>query len=233
MNLKQLSLFVISALTILGCSKAEEETAGGGLRWMDRKIYLAVAQNSDDPDRNNVFQKETLREALNEISELTDLGGGYFEFIEVNESTLNPNLSAGEMTNENDRSFIQVWPDAVFNDWVQTTVGGNLPDPHAVSILNASNKRQFFIIMKASCFSNGSGCGGIGVLGVRALIARQLSLISGAQLKDCATYPSDVMCSTPADSQWTTSQKYLWKAYFNNLLEVIKKTPGYYDQVFL
>lgn len=200
-------------------------------RWMDRKIYFAQS-NGLFPLRNNEFQKAKVKEALVDIASRTDLGSSYFEFEDVEEGLLSPIIetttSAGEF-----RSFILILPDEDFNDFVFNQLGGETPDPNAVSVINAAYKRKFFIIFRGSCFSGGASCGSItSSLGLRALVARQFGLLVGLSTKNCEIFPNDVMCSAePKDSQWLPDQRDSWISNFNNQLEVIKLSPGFYDEV--
>src|SRR5690606_24333090 len=77
----------------IGCTKALENQ-GECIRWMDRKIYFAFSSGST-PSRNNEFDKATVKEVLEEISESTMLGQGYFQFTEVDEGLLNPIIEPG------------------------------------------------------------------------------------------------------------------------------------------
>lgn len=219
---------------ILGaCAKPEQTEAPNetSQRWMDRKIYFAQS-NGAFPLRNNEFQKVKVKEALIEIASSTDLGSNYFEFEDVEEGLLSPIIetttSAGEF-----KSFILILPDEDFNDFIFNQLGGETPDPNAVTIVNAAYKRKFFIIIRSSCLSSGSSCGSItSSFGLRALIARQLSFLVGLNPKNCDDFPEDVMCSTsPKDSQWLPDQRDYWISNFNNQLESIKLSPGFYDEI--
>lgn len=223
-----LLLTLLIALPLPSCKKKEmEEALDENLRWMDRTIYLAVPSNANDQDRNNIFQREATKEALTEIASLTGLGDGYFTFKEVEESTLIPSLSPDAVEGEQ-RSFVMIYPDSLFSE-IMSQAGGNTPDTNALTVLNSANKRKFYIIIKASCFSSGSACGGVSPDGLKALIARQLGLIVGLKTRDCTSFPNNVMCPEPSDGQWQGGNKSSFKASFDNALEVILNTPGFYD----
>jgi hypothetical protein len=224
----------ILLLLIMSVSCAKQETTpttnSPTQRWMDRKVYFAQS-NGAFPLRNNEFQKAKVKEAFNDIAARTDLGSTYFQFEDVEEGLLSPIIetttSAGEF-----KSFVLILPDEDFNDFVFNQLGGDTPDPNAVTIVNAAYKRKFFIIFRASCFSGGASCGTItSSFGVRALVARQLALLVGLTARDCDDFPNDVMCaSSPKDTQWLPDQRDSWVANFNNQLEIIKLSPGFYDE---
>ena len=212
----------------IGCSK-NMEGQGECLRWMDRKIYFAFS-NASQTDRNNEFQKGKVKEALNEIQELTSLGAGYFQYQEVDESLLNPIVEPGLSVNEY-KSFILIWPDAVFNDFVVNNLGGNVPDPNAITVINSAYKRKFYIILRASCFVSAAACNAITETGLRALIARQMGFLLGLRPADCGTSPEGVMCaSLPVDAQWSELNKQQWASSLDNNLETILNNPNFYDE---
>ena len=196
-------------------------------RWVDREIYFALPDGSS-PERNNVFQKNRIKTALNELQMSTSLGEGYFSYNEVDEALLQPSLEA-TVSSSQFKSFILIWPDTVFNDFV-ASIGGIIPDPNAVTVINSAYKRKFFIIIKSSCFVTSSACGNISQNGLSALIARQFGYLVGMKNKDCAFYPQSVMCRDPVDSQWGSAQKGLWFSAFNNVLESILNNSNYYSE---
>lgn len=212
----------------IGCTKVLENQ-GSCIRWMDRVLYFAYSTGSN-ANSNNQFQKTTVKETLTEIATNTMLGTGYWTYNEVDESLLNPILSAGLSESEY-KSFILVWDDTKFNDFLVNSVGGNVPDTNAVTVINAAHKRKFYIIVKASCFTSSASCNGITTTGVKALIARQIGFLSGLSPVSCSSDPSNVMCATlPIDDQWSTSNKNKWFASVNGMLEVIYNNPNYYDE---
>ncbi len=212
----------------VGCTKPLEEK-GDCLRWMDRTIYFAFS-SANTPNRNNEFQKAKVKEAFEEIQEITSLGRDYFNFKEVDEGLLSPIIEPGLNASQY-RSFILIWPDNEFNNFVVNTLGGNTPDPNAVTIINSAYKRKFYMIIRASCFVSEAACNGITTPGLRALIARQLGMLTGIRPSDCATEPDNVMCATlPSDDQWDEVNKARWSSTENNNLEVILNNPNFYDE---
>lgn len=212
----------------IGCTKALEGQ-GDCIRWMDRKIYFAFA-NSGTPLRNNEIHKGKVKEALKEIEENTLLGAGYFQYQEVDESLLQPIIEPGLSPNQY-RSFILIWPDEDFNDYVVNNLGGNVPDPNAITVINSAYKRKFFMIIRASCFQSQAACNSITTPGLNALIARQLGLLTGISPVDCDEEPNNVMCSAfPTDAQWNEQNKQRWFSTENNILEVILNNSNFYDE---
>jgi len=221
---------LILSISFISCSSDDEETITTSQRWVDRQIYFAVADGSD-PDRNNFFQKERIQESIGEIELITSFGPGYFNFTEVSETLLIP--TTGEALVEDQRSFILIWPDAVFNDFVVNTLGGGTPDQNAVTVINAANKRKFYMIFKASCFNTTATCNNIGVDGFKALVARQFGFLMGLGQADCSVNPTSVMCASNSfisDSQWSENSQIIYANSMNNILEQILNTPGFYSQ---
>jgi hypothetical protein len=226
-------LVVLTFSSIVGCANkntASTPSATPNYRWMDRTIYFAYSNNSD-PDRNNEFQKADVQNALNDIASSSSLGANYFNFQEVDEGLLQPIVTTTDLTTPF-MSFILILPDVDFSDFVVNELGGEVPDPNAVVVLNQADKRQFFMIFKASCFISNSACNSVTVgLGLSAMIARQFGLMTGLSTQNCTSSPDSVMCATlPNDLQWSPSNKLGWIAEFNNTLEAILLNPNFYSQ---
>ena len=212
----------------VGCSKALEGQ-GDCIRWMDRTVYFAFS-NANNPNRNNEFQKAKVREALEEIEELTLLGRNYFDFKEVDEGLLNPIIEPG-LSPSQYKSFILIWPDSEFNDFVVNQLGGNIPDPNAITVINSAYKRKFFMIFRASCFVSAATCNAISTPGLNALVARQMGLLTGIAPLSCDDEPENVMCADiPSDVQWSEINKQKWASTEDNILEVILNNPNFYDE---
>lgn len=210
-------------LTTSGCSKAQENTVTYS-RWMDRNIYFAD-QNANDPDRNSFFQRKAVQDAMDEVAGGTNLGINYFSYTQVPESELEAIIQTTDGINF--KSFILIWPDSVFNAWVSEKYDGNIPDLNAITVVNHLNKRQFYIIVRASCTTAGSNnCNKVGSNGLKALIARQLGSLVGLEF-DCNN-PGAVVCTDPNDSQWLDSNKNSFFHSMNNRLEDILNTPNFY-----
>ena len=221
---------------LLGCNDKASETVVykdyiPTYRWMDRQIYLAYSLGGS-PNRNNEFQKAKVQEALTEIASNSMLGADYFSFTQIDEASLNPMTEADQQAAAY-KSFILIWPDADFNNFVVNSLGGTVPDQNAVAIINASYKKKFYMIIKASCFTSSAQCNGISTLGVKGLIARQLGFLVGMPPQtsaQCTADPGNVMCPLPNNEQWNDSNKIRFFNSFNNSLETINNNPNYYDE---
>lgn len=211
-----------------GCKSTTSSSADPNERWMDRNIYFAYSDITD-VSRNNTFQKERIKDSINYLAQQTMLGEGYFKFSETDESALNIYVEQAAADDTTQKSFILIWPDATFNSFVQSQLSGSIADPNVITVMNNANKRKFFMIFKASCFETNSLCSNIGVNGLNAMIMRQFGLISGLSIKDCLTYPNEIMCaSIPSDSQYTDNSQLRFFAALNNVLITILSTPGFY-----
>lgn len=200
-------------------------------RWMDRQIYLAYSSGTS-PSKNNEFQKAQVQEAFNDIAKNSTLGENYFSFTEVDEAVLQPIVEVGKSANEY-KSFVLIWPDADFNNFIVNSLGGSVPDQNAVVIINASFKRKFYMIIRSSCFVSSVTCNSITTQGLKALIARQMGFLVGMPPKttaECNSDPENVMCALPNDEQWNDFNKLRWTNSFNNNLESILNNPNYYDE---
>lgn len=219
-------IFLIVAVS--ACSP-EPEGNSSSSRWFERTLYFALS--GSDPERNNFFHKERVREGIREIEQLTSLGLDYFSFKEVDESIIDP--TSNDFESKDFKNFILIWPEAIFNSYVLNELGGGNPDSNAVAIINSANKRQFFIIFKSTCFSSSSSCNNIGVNGVKAMIARQLGFLIGMTSANCAINPTSVMCasnSAISDAQWGVNPKVIYSNNYNNILEQILNTEGFYPK---
>lgn len=210
----------------LGCSKESgtSTTTSTSYRWVARTIYLAYPDSSDS-SRNNYFQKESIKDAVKEITKNSMYGENYFAFEETDEANLTP---IAQQTSAELKNFILIWPDSVYNVYVSSTFGSVVPDTNAVTVINSANKKYFYMIFKASCFQTSASCNYISNVGLKALIARQLGFLNGLSSADCSIYPGDVMCTTPSDTQWSTQNSFKFYNALNNMLETILNTPGFY-----
>lgn len=206
--------------------------------WMDKFVYFE-AQSGNPSDYNYLyngfFQKESIKDALDEIGCDTLLGCNYFLYGEKPANSIKMSIDKQNNSAES-QSSILIWGDPKFNDFVLNDIGSEVPDENALSLINAAKKSNFQMLFRGSCFYQDPNCSGnnngISTNGIKALVARQLGLISGLSLKDCNDYPNDVMCSFPDDNQWNEENKFIWINKFNNILETIGNNPYFYDQYF-
>lgn len=249
-NMKKLvwPLITLFLLSSCGVNKEEEPetvyTACGEqsmidglcIRYMDRDIYFA-RNIFTEAGNNDEFDVESVKENLDSLAINSGLGEGYFRYHMADKSeldiileeTLYP-VAAGRKF----KSFIQIWEDVSFNE-LYDEVGS--ADPNSILIVNQANKRQFFIVLRASCFtSNNQNCTN-NVLanftptkGLQALVGRSFARLIGVPTKDCILYPTHPMCATtPSDDQWDLTQSIRFYDLFNNQLETIRNNKGYYD----
>lgn len=219
----------------VGCTQIKQDR-GECQRFMDRNIYFA-RQSPTDSLRNNVFHVDEVKNALSEVAAMTNLGDNYFQYHEVEESELQ--LVLEQTSGITFKSFIQIWPDLDFNQlFTDLSVA---VDNNAILVINSANKHQFFLVLRASCFeASSANCTNslsaifTSNMGLRALVARQLSRLVGVQVKDCVVFPNHPMCSSlPHDGQWSIDNQNLYKGIMNNALESVENSPNFYEEFFL
>lgn len=243
--MKKIILFLFLTFSLVSCVSEEEESvkkiyvvcstsdmkAGKCLRYMERNIYLAYASSTSSV-KNNIFQKQLIKDVLNEIASNTDLGTGYFTFSEVDPSLIEPLTEATE-SSTSFKSFIQVYPDSEFNEFAD--MWSFVPDQNAIVVVNNVNRRQFYMILRASCFeTNDLACTTdpsvtMGEGGAKALLARQVAQLVGAPY-DCSNGNNNTMCSSaPSEEQWLSTEKAKFMSLFNSQLETIRLNPDVYE----
>ena len=206
------------------------------LRWVDRDLYFAT-QDPFVSNRNNEFHKEQTQQILKTIEKNTQLGEGYFRIKTTSPEILDPlrtnNLPADEI-----KSFVLIWEDSKFEDFITSNLGGfgNVPDKNAITVVNPSYQRKFYIILRASCFEASSRCSAadndsIAYEGLSALVARQLGFLFRLPNKNCSNDRFDVMCPQPDDNQWEESNKEEFYTSLTNQMTVINNNPNYYGDV--
>jgi hypothetical protein len=241
-NLLYISLIIIfascglqeeeeSGKTVYVVCSIADQNAGKCLRYMERDIYLAFS--GSDPQKNNIFQKAVVSEFLDEMACDTDLGCGYFNVSEIDPAFIEP-LTSGTSSGGSFKSFIQIYPDIEFNEFADEW--NFVPDQNAIVITNAANKRQFYIILRASCFStNDFRCTRdnsvtMGSVGVKGLLGRSFASLVGAPY-DCSQGNNNTMCPQfPSEEQWISGEKNKYKALFNSQLEIIRLNPNVYEE---
>ncbi|MCP4914587.1 MAG: hypothetical protein GY909_15840 [Oligoflexia bacterium] len=238
-------LFILSLLFLVSCGTKEEEEkpkeiftacskaleqGGRCLRYMDRVIHFANFVPSF-PEENNPFAVERVKEALDEISAKSDLSPFIYEFADKN--LLEP---ITEQTQLNFRSFIQILPNLKFNE-LASELGVSLSDPNAIVAVNRNNKREFWIVFRASCFnSSDTTCTNnalstmTSTKGVYALVARTLGRLVALNTRVCSDDPSDVMCANfPSDDQWSLLSQNKFYSEFEASLVAISNDKNFYD----
>lgn len=244
---------VIDPTIIYSACSLSQENSGLCSRFMDRDIYFVENGNlAGDNIKNNPLDIEKVKASLRDFACNTELGCNYFIFHTASEEELMP--ITGYSTGANFKSFIQIWPDSYPDGSTEESFGSfylktipNPAEPNAMVVQNASNKKQFYMILKGSCFleSGSSDCTAnpgtafTSDLGLTALIARNMGRLVGIPLESdnvCVKTPLDlnVMCGRfPSNGQWSVTEKGRMTSLFNNALETIALNPNYYSQTFL
>lgn len=245
LQFKNLLLLLTISMLAFSCAQSEDEedkdtvfitcdrvkeANGQCVRYMDRTIYFANFRNVE---RNDPFAVEAVKTALDQISRESDLGAGYFQFANADESLLQP------LTERTDgiefRSFIQIWSDNDFNA-LSSEINSFIEDPNVILALNQANRREFWMIIRGSCFdSNQTSCTNsfdgsfTSESGLRALVARSIGRLVGMSVVDCLEFPDDVLCAEfPDDSQWVIGKRNNFYAGLKNSLELIDNNPEFY-----
>jgi hypothetical protein len=201
------------------------------LRWIDRDLYFATSDPTN-PNRNNTFDKKTIQDIIRKIELESRLGENYFRFKTKNSELLQP-IRPSNLNQQDYDSFILIWEDSKFEDFVNTNFGGlnNIPDRNAISIVNSKFKRKFYMIFRASCFDGEGGfsCGQLGIDGLNALVARQLGLVLQMPPVDCISSPNDVLCPESKDEQWNSQNRSSYYQALTSHLITIENNSNFYN----
>lgn len=206
------------------------------IRYMDRDVYFA-RNIFTEPGNNDEFDVESVQDNLDNLAMNSGLGEGYFRYHMADKSELDIILEETLYPAGNGRtfkSFIQIWEDVSFNE-LYNELGS--ADPNSIVIVNQANKRQFFIILRASCFvSNNQNCTNnvmatfTPTKGLQALVGRSFARLIGVPTKDCILNPAHSMCATtPNDNQWSLTESIRFYDLFNNQLETIRNNRNFYE----
>lgn len=224
------SVIAYLAVTVLlsSCQVAEEEDTTEKGKFFDRDLYFAVSDVSvvGNENRNHPAHQEIVKAALTEIASNSRLGSKYFRFHEIPENQLSIITKVSEGAT-GFKSFVMIWPADVFQNFVLANFGSSNPDPHAVLVTNSLNKRQFYIIFNAACFSGTSLCGSVSLQGMYSLVFRQMGFFTGFGGVDCNAKPNSMMCVAPSDVQYNYKQSFFLD--FDNMLQTIQETKDFYS----
>jgi hypothetical protein len=212
-----------------GCSESMENK-NLCTRFMDRDIYFAFPEGT----RNNSFDVQSTKEAIQEISTNTFFGSNYFRFQTVDESILETPEGI-EDSEEDFKSYIQILDDVEFNNLYNNT--GPHADPNAILFVNFANKKKFSVILRASCFSvsdfdctNDASVSFTPNSGLRALVGRTLMRMFAVNIKSCVNFPNDVMCANfPSDTQWNNFNRDVFFNDMKNAQSAVANDPNYYE----
>lgn len=227
--LLMLAFTTFSIAITTSCQNKSSSTEGAPPRYFDRDLYFAVSDISvaGNEFRNNPAHQAIIKEALLELSRKTRLGETYFKFHDIAETQLNV---VTELSDQGDsfKSFIVIYPSEVYQQFVIKNFGPSTPDPNAVLVNNAYNKRQFYIIFNADCFNGTSYCGNISLNGMYSLVFRQIGYFMGFAPVDCGVKPNAIMCNNPTDTQYNFKESFF--VDFDNSLNQIDANPNFYSK---
>jgi hypothetical protein len=220
-------LLLIACLTLAGalasCGKTDssdpsDETPEDTVHWryFDREIYLPTGI-SVKPEM--AAAHEIVRKALSSLEESTDLGKDFFIFKADEDSILQPVTTPTAYQGRNWRSFIQVWDEAAFNEFVSEKVGVAI-DQDTVVAQNEKNTRQYFIVLRLACFVASDACSFATQAQAISLVWRSYGYLIGLRFGDSAA--SAVMRAGMSPEQESEAERGKFFAEFDNMLEKIK-----------
>ncbi|MCX6129804.1 MAG: hypothetical protein NTX25_12190 [Proteobacteria bacterium] len=182
-------------------------------RYFDREIYMPTGV-SVQPEM--AAAQELIQASLIELADSSDLGKDYFIFKFEEDSLLQP---VSEETQYDGRpwfSFIQVWPDNLFNDQISSSVGTS-GDPDVLVVRNELNEREFYAILRLSCFVAGESCGFPTQKESKAVIWRAMGYLIG--LKHSENANSLIMKPGVSSEQEKPEEIKKYLAEFDGQLE--------------
>lgn len=220
-------LMVVVLLSVLSAASAcsnedpvedasnKDETTSG-FRYIDRRIFFSKGV-SVTPEQ--AAAQEVARKALEELQLKTDLGPDYFIFDKTNDSVLQPLIEKREYEGREWQSFVQIWSDDVFDKFVLTNIGAP-SDPDLVVATNKSDDRQFYILVRLSCFLSGDECRNATEKQAKLMVWRAVGYATGLRYGKNATTP--IMKPGTSSDQETTDAEKVFIREFNNMLERLK-----------
>ncbi|MEK2647502.1 hypothetical protein [Bdellovibrio sp. BCCA] len=215
-------------MTLVSCQTEEKNEDLVPPKFFDRDVYFGVSDLSisGNENRNHPAHQEIVKAALTELAVNTRLGEKYFRFHEIPENQLSIITKVSDGAT-NFKSFVMIYPAEVFQNFVLQNFGSSNPDPHAVLVTNSLNKRQFYIIFNAACFSGTTICGSVSLQGMYALVFRQMGFFTGFGGVDCNSKPNSMMCIAPSDVQYNFKKSFFLD--FDNMLQTIEETKDFYS----
>lgn len=240
--MKKILLLTSILLLLISCGKKDEEEdpyipkvisewSMSCLRWIDRELVFSTSSAVNN-ERNNPFDIQSIQDVIKLLEVNTRLGEDYFRIKTKQEDLLQP-IRPSNLKWEDYDSFILVWEDAKFNQFVNENLGGfsSVPDRNAITVVHSKFKRKFYMIFRASCFDGTAGfqCGQIGIGGVNALIARQFGFLFGLPPANCSTDPDNILCPIAKDSQWSNQSRENFYQTLTSQLITIENNKNYYN----
>ena len=225
-DIKIIVLFIL--LSIVGCSTKDskdesEEDQDNIWIYFDREVYFPTGV-SVTPNQSAAHQKA--RDALLELELETDLGKDFFIFKTDDDSLLQPISESTEVDGREWTSFIQIWDDDLMNEFLAKNLSV-VGDDNAIVALNSGNKREFFIVLRLSCFLAGDTCDLATENQAKALVWRAMGYLIGMRIGDEVS--SDIMRQEISPTQEDSEQIRRFMAEFNGTLERVRNgipVPG-------
>lgn len=217
--------------TLYGTCSVDKEQSGECVRYMDRTIYFGNYVAGDE-GINDVFAVQKIKDAIREVESGSELGSGYFSFQNVDANLLTPYTERVDGLTW--RSFILVWNDTKFNEFLQEVE--YQADPNVIIMINKANRKQFWMIVRGSCFDSGnSNCTNdidtnfTSSSGLVALVARSIGRLVAMNIETCDDNSGSVMCAEyPSDAQWSELNSNSFYSSFRNALDAIDDNEDFY-----
>lgn len=211
------ALFILLLFTwACGSSSSTDPTpppADVDWNYFDRQVYLPSGI-SVTPESSAA--QEQVKLALRELEIETDLGTDFFIIANQEDSLLQPVAAAQTLTGREWLSFIQIWSDDVFNDYVASEIGV-LPDPDMIVAENELNQEEYFMIFRESCFLAGETCQFASQQQAKSMVWRGFGYLMKLRSGDEST--SAVMTSGHTAAHVDVEQRRRFFAEFNQALE--------------
>lgn len=185
-------------------------------RFIDRQLFFAsgVSVSSESS-----AAQEQVKLALRELELETDLGADFFIFQHDDDSLLQPIATETVITGREWKSFVQIWDDQTYNDYITNSVGSVL-DPDILAVQNKDNNQEYYIIFRKSCFIAAESCQFASQDHAKSMVWRAFGYIIGMRFGENAA--SVVMQPGHTDAHTEASEKKKFFAEFDQILESIK-----------
>lgn len=226
-NLKTTGLLVCASLFIFigACSDSNKDSeirpqstpAAFNYRYMDREVYFPRGV-SVSPEMSSAHAK--IKEYLQSLERQSDLGAGYFQFADEDDSLLQPPVEKISYQGKHWLSFIRVWEDDVFNKFVTQKFGTPL-DPNMIVAVNKNNNSQFYVVFRLSCFTSGDRCQNPDNATASTIVWRALGYGAGMRIGKDAS--SSIMNPDFLPEQKLPEEQRKFLAEFNGNLELLRK----------
>jgi len=219
------SIFLISFLFSCGSSKDTVSNSNNNntmpdksWRYFDREIYLSSG-SSVSPEVG--IAQLLIEESLKELETHTDLGIDYFSIKYEDESLLQPIANQTAGSGRAWKSFINIYEDDIFNEFLSSAIGESL-DSDVISAINNKNPKEFFIMLRLNCFISSEKCDSPSQKQAKAFIFRAFGYILGLRYGE-SSY-SAIMKPGISTQQEFDDEFRKFCNEFNNKLEDIRNS---------